>query len=196
MDGHPGYRHAPRGCPWPWGIPSYRGTVFNWTPTRGLTRRSRERLTRFARLWKSATFGWRTDNWGRVIGSVVGKSPITGRTGSPHFPTKFPIDANAWKANGAGECPSRFLPAHVGSESHRDAAGPVITDPDPSLRDCPRTRAPSGNSISSVWRPTSRSRAAIHALHSDSSSASTASSPSDPRSHFSIQGRMRLRQAS
>ena len=80
--------------------------------------------------------------------------------------------------------------------SGRDAVGPVITDPDPSLRDCPRTRAPSGNSISSAWRPTSRSRAAMRTLHSDSSSASTASSSQAPRSCFSIQMRKRLRQTS
>jgi hypothetical protein len=77
-----------------------------------------------------------------------------------------------------------------------EAAGPAITDVGALLGDRAFFGAPFRNSISSAWRPTSRSSAAIRASYSPSSSADAMSSSSEPASDFSTQIRIRLRDRS
>jgi hypothetical protein len=76
------------------------------------------------------------------------------------------------------------------------AAGPPMTDVVAPLRRGAFFSAPLRNSISSAWRPTMRSRAAILASYSWIRSAARASSSKAPASNLATQTRIRLREIS
>jgi hypothetical protein len=77
-----------------------------------------------------------------------------------------------------------------------EAPGPLVADVGPFLGNRAFFGAPFRNSISSAWRPTSRSSAAIRVSYSPSSSADAMSWSSEPDSAFSTQIRIRLRDRS